>query len=183
MDLDHILNWKLLPGSHDFPGPDGGTCINEVAIVAAGMRYKKVQYVKDLPRCFSPLLGAIAMQCNDTWDDETRGLLLPLVLRLAGSYHGRELETERFHQLAERVEHSSRMRAEALQRAVDGWKINRPEAATYLGAMLVADSCQGLEHKQRLVNLLVELADQGRKEPVLKVEVAVGRLERARQPA
>jgi hypothetical protein len=26
-----ILNWKLPEGSHDFPGPDGGTCINEAA--------------------------------------------------------------------------------------------------------------------------------------------------------
>jgi hypothetical protein len=34
--FETILNWKLLDGSHDFPGPDGGTCINEAAIVAAG---------------------------------------------------------------------------------------------------------------------------------------------------
>ena len=32
----HILNWRLLAGSHPFPGPDGGTCINEAAVVAAG---------------------------------------------------------------------------------------------------------------------------------------------------
>ena len=31
--FDKIINWKLLNGSHDFPGPDGGTCINEAAIV------------------------------------------------------------------------------------------------------------------------------------------------------
>ncbi len=30
--FDHILNWRLLPGSHAFPGPDGGTCINEAAV-------------------------------------------------------------------------------------------------------------------------------------------------------
>ena len=35
-EFDHILNWKLLGGSHVFPGTDGGTCINEAAIVAAG---------------------------------------------------------------------------------------------------------------------------------------------------
>jgi hypothetical protein len=34
--FDKILNWKLQRGSHTFPGPDGGTCINEAAIVAAG---------------------------------------------------------------------------------------------------------------------------------------------------
>src|SRR5919199_1899377 len=40
--FDHILNWKLKAGSHRFPGPDGGTCINEAALVepeyAAGPR-------------------------------------------------------------------------------------------------------------------------------------------------
>ena len=34
--FDHILNWKLKAGSHPFPGKDGGTCINEAALVAAG---------------------------------------------------------------------------------------------------------------------------------------------------
>ena len=31
--FDYMLNWKLKEGSHPFPGNDGGTCINEVAIV------------------------------------------------------------------------------------------------------------------------------------------------------
>ena len=31
-DFDHILNWKLKAGSHQFPGKDGGTCINEAAL-------------------------------------------------------------------------------------------------------------------------------------------------------
>ena len=35
--FDHILNWKLKVGSHRFPGKDGGTCINEAALVAAGV--------------------------------------------------------------------------------------------------------------------------------------------------
>jgi len=26
VDFDRMLNWKLLRGSHEFPGPDGGTC-------------------------------------------------------------------------------------------------------------------------------------------------------------
>jgi hypothetical protein len=34
-NFDHILHWKLKRGSHAFPGTDGGTCINEAAIVAA----------------------------------------------------------------------------------------------------------------------------------------------------
>jgi hypothetical protein len=38
--FDHVLNWTLKRGSHLFPGPDGGTCINEAALVAAGFEYK-----------------------------------------------------------------------------------------------------------------------------------------------
>ncbi len=36
-DFDHILNWKLKAGSHPFPGKDGGTCINEGALVAVAL--------------------------------------------------------------------------------------------------------------------------------------------------
>ncbi len=41
--FDHILNWTLKIGSHPFPGKDGGTCINEAAIVAAGFAYQPVR--------------------------------------------------------------------------------------------------------------------------------------------
>lgn len=41
--FDHILNWKLIQGSHPFPGKDGATCINEAAIVAAGFPYQAVR--------------------------------------------------------------------------------------------------------------------------------------------
>jgi hypothetical protein len=40
-----MLDWRLLRGSHEFPGPDGGTCINEAAIVAAGYPYRAVYCV------------------------------------------------------------------------------------------------------------------------------------------
>lgn len=40
--LKSMENWKLLSGSHTFPGPEGGTCINEAAIVAAGFPYREV---------------------------------------------------------------------------------------------------------------------------------------------
>ena len=45
--FDHILNWKLKRGSHAFPGKDGGTCINEAAIVAAGFPYRPVRSVEE----------------------------------------------------------------------------------------------------------------------------------------
>jgi len=49
--FDHILNWKLLGGSHEFPGKDGGTCINEAAVVAAGFAYQPIHNVKNMPPC------------------------------------------------------------------------------------------------------------------------------------
>ena len=40
--FDHLLNWTLKVGTHPFPGPDGGTCINEAALVAAGFKYRPI---------------------------------------------------------------------------------------------------------------------------------------------
>lgn len=76
----HITEWKLLSGSHEFPGTDGGTCINEAAIVAAGMEYRKISGVSDLPPCFSKVIGGFAMFLNDAFNDADRNLLRPLVV-------------------------------------------------------------------------------------------------------
>ena len=46
--FDHLLNWKLKAGSHPFPGKDGGTCINEAALIAAGLDYKPIRAASDL---------------------------------------------------------------------------------------------------------------------------------------
>jgi len=81
--FDHILNWKLQPGSHPFPGRDGGTCINEAAIVAAGFEYQPVRRVEDMPDCFSRPICKLAMQLNDYASDAERQRLLPFVTRLA----------------------------------------------------------------------------------------------------
>src|SRR2546430_9936570 len=81
-----MLEWKLLRGSHEFPGPDGGTCVNEAAIVAAGYPYRAIYRAKDLPASFSRPIALFALCLNDTLDDELRQeLLLPFVTRLAGS--------------------------------------------------------------------------------------------------
>jgi hypothetical protein len=82
-NFDHILNWKLKLGSHAFPGRDGGTCICEAAIVAAGFPYRPVRSARDMPGCFSPPICVLAMYLNDIADDEERQLLLPFVTRLA----------------------------------------------------------------------------------------------------
>src|ERR687886_652765 len=81
--FDHILNWKLKAGSHPFPGPDGGTCINEAALVAMGFEYRQISYVTQMPRCFSHSICHLALLLNDTVSDEDRQRLLPFVTRLA----------------------------------------------------------------------------------------------------
>src|SRR3954453_10874746 len=81
--FDYILNWKLRQGSHSFPGKDGGTCINEAAIVAAGFDYQPVRRVEQMPACFSRPICKLAMQLNDSASDAERQRLLPFVTRLA----------------------------------------------------------------------------------------------------
>ena len=81
--FDHILNWKLKAGSHLFPGKDGGTCINEAAIVAAGFKYQAVRQAEDMPECFSRPICKLAMQLNDNATDAERQRLVPYVTRLA----------------------------------------------------------------------------------------------------
>jgi hypothetical protein len=81
--FDHILNWKLKEGSHQFPGKDGGTCINEAAIVAAGFEYRPVHSVHGMPDCFSRPICELAMRLNDNASDTERQRLLPYVTRLA----------------------------------------------------------------------------------------------------
>ncbi len=81
--FDHILNWTLKRGSHQFPGPDGGTCINEAALVAAGFEYRPITSVRQMPRCFSRPICHLALWLNDDANDKDRQRLLPFVARLA----------------------------------------------------------------------------------------------------
>ena len=82
-DFDHILNWTLKQGSHPFPGKDGGTCINEAALVAAGYEYRPIRAAEDMPACFSRPICRYAMRLNDESSDLERQQLLPFVTRLA----------------------------------------------------------------------------------------------------
>src|SRR5262245_50655790 len=83
--IQGLLDWKLLTGSHEWPGPDGGTCINEAAIVVAGFHYSPVGGPEDFPPCFSTELGMLLLSLNDALSDERRQKLLRFVLRLPGS--------------------------------------------------------------------------------------------------
>ena len=100
--FDHILNWKLKAGSHLFPGPDGGTCINEAALVAAGFSYRRIRHVYEMPSCFSRPICALALQLNDSAEDDERQLLLPFVTRLACA-DSWEVERKRAAYIAARV--------------------------------------------------------------------------------
>ena len=111
--FDTILNWKLKRGSHRFPGPDGGTCINEAAIVAAGFPYQPVRSVQDMPACFSRPICTLAMYLNDWSSDEERQQLLPYVTRLACA-DTTEIEREREAYIARRIRYRLKLR-EGLQ--------------------------------------------------------------------
>src|SRR5215471_5846319 len=94
--FQRMLEWKLLRGSHEFPGPDGGTCVNEAAVVAAGYPYRAIYRAKDLPASFSRPIAMFALCLNDTLGDELRQeLLMPFVTRLAGSADASKIEMMR----------------------------------------------------------------------------------------
>ena len=117
--FDHILNWKLKQGSHQFPGKDGGTCINEAAIVAAGFEYQPVHSVYHMPDCFSRPICMLAMQLNDSADDAQRQRLLPFVTRLACA-DTREIEAKRasFIHSQKVADHSFEYGLKVLERAL-----------------------------------------------------------------
>jgi hypothetical protein len=100
--FDKILNWKLKRGSHRFPGPDGGTCINEAAIVAAGFPYQAVVFVDSMPDCFSRPICLLALRLNDWATDEQRQRLLSFVTHLAYADTA-DVESEREAYIARRL--------------------------------------------------------------------------------
>jgi hypothetical protein len=93
--INNLLTWKLLSGSHEWPGPDGGTCINEAAIVAAGFRYRPVCGAESLPSNFSSEMGVLLLSLNDTLGDKRRQKLMQFVLRLPGSKDTARVERRR----------------------------------------------------------------------------------------
>ena len=102
--FERMLDWKLLRGSHEFPGPDGGTCVNEAALVAAGYPYRAVYSVQDLPASFSRPIAMLALCLNDTVEDEQRQkLLLPFVTQLSGSADSAAVEMQRAQVILERT--------------------------------------------------------------------------------
>ena len=113
----HILNWRLKHGSHTFPGQDGGTCINEAAIVAAGFPYQSVHFVELMPSCFSRPICRLAMRLNDWATDEQRQQLLPFVARLACA-DTPEVEFQRRVYISSRLRYG--LRFEELLKVLEG---------------------------------------------------------------
>ena len=133
--FQRMLEWKLLRGSHEFPGPDGGTCVNEAAVVAAGYPYRAIYRAKDLPATFSRPIAMFALCLNDTLGDELRQeLLMPFVTRLAGSADASKIEM---------------MRAELMLKRTVG-EILAP-ALAQSGYLEIAQRCRSLRTPTELV--------------------------------
>lgn len=103
-EFQRMLGWKLLRGSHEFPGPDGGTCINEAAIVAAGHSYRAVHSIDDCPASFSRPIAMFALCLNDLLEDAPRQkLLIPFVTRLDGTADTPKVEAARAEMMLRRT--------------------------------------------------------------------------------
>jgi len=95
-DFNTLLKWKLRKGSHEFPGKQGGTCINEAAIVAAGFEYRSIAKADDCPPCFSRPIAQYALSLNDAMPARHRQkLLMPFVTRLSGTADKEAVEARR----------------------------------------------------------------------------------------
>ncbi len=94
--IDTWLDWELKHGSHEFPGSDGGTCVNEAALVVAGFAYHEVTSILDLPESFCPVISQYALSLNDAMPEgEVLNRLRPFAARLSGSSDGRRVADER----------------------------------------------------------------------------------------
>ena len=132
--LEKLLDWKLLTGSHDWPGPHGGTCINEAAIVAAGFEYQRVSCAEDCPPCFSPVISAYLIALNDRMSSEPRQQLKRFVTRLSGSRDTPEVEQQRLEYIV--TETARRIVSKAMDAA--GPKINASMAYPTAGGHAAA---------------------------------------------
>jgi hypothetical protein len=172
-DFQRMLDWKLLRGSHEFPGPDGGTCINEAAIVAAGYPYRAVYCVKDLPAAFSRPISMLALCLNDTLEDELRQeLLMPFVTRLGGSADTSKVEMARAELILQRT--VADLLAPALARAGYGELAERCRSLTTPTELVELARClrntQGNPQRnaqssalhQSLISAIEHAADAGR---------------------
>lgn len=195
--FDYIINWSLKSGSHPFPGPDGGTCINEAAIVAAGFEYREIKSAEDCPPCFSRPIAAYALQCNDRMDNTTRNeLLMPFVTRLAGTADTPEVERARVEYMV--IETVRRIlpgvlrlskldeHAKACEASVTFEEARAAATAAYATAAAAANAAYAAARREvwltamSILDGAIKLGNQG---DHLAVEAAVERLNAARKAA
>lgn len=140
---DAWLDWRLKNGSHEFPGSDGGTCINEAALVIAGFAYREVTSLLDLPESFCPVISQYALSLNDAMPEgELLDHLLPFAARLSGSSDGRRVADRRGSYLAlQAAREFAPLALQAIDRA----------AAERLGAV------ESLEQAMAELEVLVEM--------------------------
>lgn len=84
---------KLSKGAH--ANPKEGMCIMEVIAYIEGEKHT------DHPKCACPIVTEFAIRTNDWMTDEERELLLPYVLRIAGSKATSDLEQQRTYMAAD----------------------------------------------------------------------------------
>jgi len=86
----------LLEGAHHSPASDGGMCVNEAAIIAAGLKHRAVYTAGDCPKSFSRVIARYTIALNDAMSDALRQeLLMPFVMRIAGSADTKSVEAQR----------------------------------------------------------------------------------------
>jgi hypothetical protein len=78
---------KLSEGAHS--NPQDGMCIMECVAYIEGEKHT------DHPKCACPVVTSFAIRTNDWMKGEERQLLLPFVLRIAGSKSSLEVEKQR----------------------------------------------------------------------------------------
>lgn len=95
MTISSLFDYKLLPGSHVHPGPDGGTCINELAAFIAGYDYHPITSIHEVPSCFCPTMAYLCLVANDDLPEGERQTLIPYALKLPGSNGGEKVAAHR----------------------------------------------------------------------------------------
>ena len=160
--LESLLNWRLLRGSHQFPGPAGGTCILEAAVVVAGLPYRRVESSADAPPDFSPTLSAYLLLLNDLLPHEPRQRLIPFVTRLAGTADCKAVEDQREQRIAaQTAEHIMPVVLTTWQRTGKMFSIDRPMSRLGLAARLAAWTVERASQEATAVmDRVVAIADE-----------------------
>ena len=189
--LADLCDWKLMRGSHKWPGPQGGTCINEAAIVASGLAYRSVSSASDCPSCFCPVISSYLIQINDGMDDKNRQKLQRFVLRLSGSADSQEVEQMRLEYIV--TETVKRIVSVAMDAAkLPEWAATCRAVTTFIEAREVAAAAADAAADAARYAARDKIADEciaiidgalaiGNQADAIEVSVALDRMEKSRR--